>query len=159
MRISTRGRYGLRAVVDIAKKTQQDGRQIVSARSIAESQGISENYLEQILAQLKESGLLTSVRGAGGGFKLAKPPGLITAGEILRAVEGSLSPAECLDEPGENVKQKQDKKQEKKQEQKHCGCTSCDDCTAKDVLSRIYGSVTEVVDSITVLDILYGKEM
>jgi Rrf2 family protein len=143
MRISTRGRYGLRAVVDIATKTR-DGASVVSTRSIAESQGISENYLEQILSQLKERGLLTSVRGAFGGFKLRRPPNEITAGEILRAVEGSLSPAECLDEP---VKPHAS------------GCSSCDDCAAKGVLSKLYGSITEVVDSITILDILDNKSM
>ncbi|MCL2704013.1 MAG: Rrf2 family transcriptional regulator [Defluviitaleaceae bacterium] len=146
MRISTRGRYGLRAMADIAAKAR-DGAAVVSTRSIAESQSISENYLEQILAQLKERGLLKSVRGAGGGFMLTRGPGEITAGEILRAVEGSLSPAECLDEPGERAKAHSK------------GCTSCDDCAAKGVLSRVYGSVTEVVDSITILDILDSKSI
>jgi len=141
MRISTRGRYGLRAVVDIATK-MRDGAAVVSNRSIAGSQGISENYLEQIMAQLKESGIVASIRGAGGGFRLKKPPEEISAGEILRAVEGSLSPAECLDSP-----------------RSYGTCAPCEECSARGVLSLVYESVTEVVDSITVLDIMNNKHI
>ena len=146
MRISTRGRCGLRAMAYIAGK----GDTVVSTRSIAESQGISESYLEQILAALRGGGLLRSVRGAGGGFVLTRPPEKITAGEILRTVEGSLSPAECLDEPELKTKN---------QGKVPGSCASCEDCAAKGVLSKVYGSVTEVVDSITVLDILDSKSI
>lgn len=138
MRISTRGRCALRAVVFVAGR-MREGAAVVSTRSIALALGIPENYLEQIMAGLRGGGLLRSVRGAGGGFALAREPQNITAGEILRTVEGSLSPAECLDD-GE-VKAP-------------ASCAVCEDCAAKGVLSRVYGSVTEVVDSITVLDIL-----
>jgi Rrf2 family protein len=149
-------------MADIAGKIRS-GASVVSTRSIAESQGISENYLEQILSQLKEHGLVKSVRGAGGGFKLTKPPDEITAGEILRAVEGSLSPAECLDEPDEfagdgTVKSELANVKASRTGSSRSGCTSCDDCTAKGVLSKVYGSVTEVVDSITVLDIIDNKQ-
>jgi Rrf2 family protein len=142
MRISTRGRYGLRAMAYIAEKTgggnlSQD---VVSAKSVAESQGISENFLEQIIASLKQGGLLRSVRGAGGGYALAKKPGDITAGEVLRAVEGSLSPAECLDEDSTF--------------EKPASCASCDNCAARSVLSKVYDSVNETVDGITILDLI-----
>jgi len=132
--------------VDIAAKTR-NGTTVVSARSIAETQGISENYLEQILAQLKEHGLVVSVRGAGGGFKLSRGDHEITAGDVLRAVEGSLSPAECLDEP----KLRGGKKAN------NAGCTSCDNCSAKGVIIKLFNSINEVVDAITILDILDNK--
>lgn len=130
----------MRAMVYIAEKAGQ-GYDVVSAKSIAESQGISENYLEQIIAVLKNKGYLRSVRGAGGGYALTKPPQDITAGEVLRSLEGTLSPAECLDEQGDTQKS-----------QSSCG--SCENCVAKNVMSRVYSSVTEVVDSISILDIL-----
>ncbi|MDR1705301.1 MAG: Rrf2 family transcriptional regulator [Clostridiales bacterium] len=141
MKISTRGRYGLRAMAYIAEKSRE-GVGIVSARSVAESQGISENYLEQIIAALKQGGLLNSARGAGGGYTLTKSPGEITAGAVLRAVEGSLSPAECVSGGKTNKNTKKD------------GCVSCDNCAAKSVLERVFDSVNETVDAITIQDLI-----
>ena len=92
MKLSTKGRYGLRALIDLAVYSEDE---TVSIASIAARQNISESYLEQLIAKLRKAGLVTSIRGAGGGYKLAKPAEDISVGDILRALEGSLDPVEC----------------------------------------------------------------
>ena len=85
MLVSTKGRYALRAVVDIAENSCVDR---VSLRSVAERQGISDKYLEAIIKPLVVAGILASVRGKNGGYQLARPASDITAGDVIRAVEG-----------------------------------------------------------------------
>ena len=89
MEISTQGRYGVRALIDLAVN---DGSKAVSLREISERQNISERYLEQIFAELKKAGLIRSVRGAHGGYLLNKPPEEISLGDILIILEGKLVP-------------------------------------------------------------------
>lgn len=91
--ISTKGRYALRTMVDIA---QQKDEGFVSLRDIAQRQGISMKYLEQIVGQLTRAGLVKSSRGAQGGYRLARSPQEYTAGDILRVTEGELAPVACL---------------------------------------------------------------
>ena len=86
MKLSTKGRYGLRALIDLALYSENE---TVSIASISARQNISESYLEQLIAKLRKAGLVTSVRGAGGGYKLAKPASEISVGDILRALEES----------------------------------------------------------------------
>ena len=93
MKISTKGRYGLRMMIDIAMN-QNEGP--VSVRDIARRQSLSDKYLEQIITQANKAGLLKSIRGAGGGYQLSRPAKDISVGEILRVMEGSLSPVECV---------------------------------------------------------------
>ncbi len=93
MMISTRGRYALRFMIDLA---EQEGDGAVTLRAISERQGISTKYLEQIVTALNRAGLIRSVRGNQGGYLLARTPENYTAGDILRAVEGDLSPVSCL---------------------------------------------------------------
>lgn len=88
MKISTKGRYGLRAMVDLAQKSVSDH---VSLKSIAESQNISEGYLEHVFSTLKKAGLVKSIKGPQGGYILADDPSSITVGAVLRALEGDLS--------------------------------------------------------------------
>ena len=88
MKLSTKGRYGLRAIVDLASNSQ-DGAVCIS--SIAQRQNLSESYLEQLMSLLRKAGIIESVRGAGGGYRLARPPEQISVGEILRALEGDLN--------------------------------------------------------------------
>ena len=95
MLISTRGRYALRVLVDMAEH-QRDA--YVPLKEIAERQEISEKYLESIVKDLVRSGVLTGLRGKGGGYRLAKPPEDITAGAVLRLMEGTLAPVACLEE-------------------------------------------------------------
>jgi len=94
MRISTRGRYALRMMIDVANHGKA-GR--VSVKDISERQGVSVKYLEQIATVLTKAGLLLSGRGAGGGYTLARPPEKYTVGEILRTTEGKLAPVACLE--------------------------------------------------------------
>ena len=92
MKLSTKGRYGLRAMIDLASHEEEGA---VSIASISERQNISESYLEQLVRPLMKAGLLKSVRGKGGGYMMAKDPAEVRAGDILRAVEGSTAPVAC----------------------------------------------------------------
>lgn len=87
MKLSTKGRYGLRALIDLALYSENE---TVSIQSIARRQNISDSYLEQLMRKLRSAGLIVSVRGAQGGYKLARPANEISVGDVLRALEGSL---------------------------------------------------------------------
>ena len=92
MKLSTKGRYGLRAMIDLARYSEEEP---VSISSIAARQDISERYLEQLVGLLKKAGLVRSIRGATGGYILARSAADISVGDILRALEGSLEPVKC----------------------------------------------------------------
>lgn len=111
------------------------GKGPISLRVIAQKQDLSDNYLEQLFSTLKRDGLLSSVRGPQGGYMLSRPPKNITVGDILRSLEGNLAPADCVgDEEGE--------------------CRKDDSCATKLVLLKIKNSIDEVVDSITLEDMI-----
>ncbi|HUK92372.1 MAG TPA: Rrf2 family transcriptional regulator [Blastocatellia bacterium] len=93
MSVSTKSEYGLRALIYLASHT---GREAVPAREIAESWRVPIKYLEQILKQLKDSGFVESCLGVAGGYRLARPATLITAGQVIRALDGRLSPIGCV---------------------------------------------------------------
>lgn len=95
MQVSTRGRYGLRAMVDMDLHATEGP---MALRVIAERQGISESYLEQVFTSLRKSGLVRASRGAQGGYELNRSSSEITVGEILRSLEGSIVPVFCVDE-------------------------------------------------------------
>lgn len=128
MRISTKGRYGLRALIDLALYSEIEP---VSINSIALRQGISERYLEQLMTLLKKAGLIKSIRGAGGGYVLAKEIDEISVGDILRALEGNLEPVEC------SAYREED------------GCQAADKCVTKYVWQRINESINRTVDEIS----------
>lgn len=140
MKISTRGRYGLRAILDIALNSTSDA--CVPLNMVAKRQGISENYLEQIMSDLKKAKLVKSIRGAQGGYILNKEPSDISVGDILRAVEGPLNLVDCNAE----------------KEKATCGTAGCADCKAKDVWEKISDSMNDAADSIS-LQYLIDKEM
>lgn len=94
MQISTKGRYGLRAMVDMAVH-QMDGP--LALRVIAERQGISESYLEQVFTNLRKSGLVKASRGSQGGYELSRPAAEISVHQILTALEGPIAPVFCVD--------------------------------------------------------------
>lgn len=132
IKISTKGRYALRLMIDLAQHTETGYTPI---KTIAERQGISDKYLEQIISVLSRAGYVKSVRGAGGGYKLANSPESYTVGMILRLTEGSLAPVSCLD--GEvNTCERQEK------------------CPTLFIWEKIYAAVNDVVDNITLADLM-----
>lgn len=127
MKLSTKGRYGLRALIDLARYSELEP---VSISCIAERQNLSERYLEQLMSLLKKAGLVQSIRGAGGGYVLAKDAGEISVGDVLRALEGSLEPVECAGYgSGEE-------------------CAASGECVTKYVWKRINESIRRTVDEI-----------
>jgi len=144
MKVSTRSRYGLRALVELATSGDTDdkhGSACVTLKTIAERHGMSEYYLEQLFAPLKKSGLVTSVRGARGGYRLNKPPDKVTAGDVLRILEGSLSPVDCLEDDGAL-----------------CASANCENCSTKPVWERLYAGMSTVLDTITLSDLAGGTQ-
>lgn len=127
MKLSTKGRYGLRALIDLARYSEDNP---VSITSISDRQDISERYLEQLMAMMKKSGLVKSVRGAGGGYILAKDLSEISVGDVLRSLEGNLEPVECS---GLNSEE---------------GCKAADSCVTKYVWQKINDSINQTVDEI-----------
>lgn len=130
MKISTKGRYALRLMVDLAVEGRGGP---VALRDVARRQDISEKYLEQLVPPLTRAGLLKSVRGAAGGYLLTRPPEAYTAGEILRAQEGSLAPVECVDDAHP------------------CQRRGC--CPTAPLWRRIAQAVDQVVDNTTLQDL------
>jgi len=128
LKITTKGRYGLRALIDLAGYSQIEP---VSISSIATRQGISERYLEQLMTLLKKAGLIKSIRGASGGYVLAKDISEISVGDVLRALEGSLDPVECS---GFNQED---------------SCEAAGGCVTKYVWQRINESINRTVDEIS----------
>ena len=137
MKLSTRGRYGLRALIDIAMHEQEGA---VSLQSIGERQSVSPNYLEQIIRRLRQDGLVVSVRGAGGGYRLGRPADQISVGDILRSLEGSLSAVECpaVENPEAGGMQNRG----------DASCVGADVCVTKYVWKRINDAITAAVDGI-----------
>ena len=129
MKLSTRGRYGLKAMFDLALN-YGDGP--ISLTSIAERQAISVNYLEQLISPLKKASLVKSVRGAQGGYMLSKNPEEITVGIILTTLEGPLAPTDCVVVDGDDET-----------------CDHSGYCVTKVIYEKIYESITSVVNSIT----------
>ena len=127
MKLSTKGRYGLKAIIDLAIYSDEAP---VSIHSISERQEISERYLEQIIARLKKAGLVVSVRGVGGGYRLAKPAAKISVGDVLYALEGDLNPVDCKALGGSE------------------GCKNSDACLTKYVWQQINESIQNTVDHI-----------
>ena len=131
MKVSTRGRYGLRAMINIAVFENKGN---ISLRSIAEKENISEAYLEQIMVPLKKAGLVKSARGSSGGYVLGKEADEIKVGDIFRTLEGSILSSSCPEE-------------------KECRAEGCDHCVSKSVWSKMNESLIETVDSITLGDL------
>lgn len=127
MKLSTRARYGLRALIDVGLYSETE---TVSIQSIANRQNISVSYLEQLMAKLKRAGLVESTRGACGGYRLARPVEEISVGDVLRVLEGSLEAVECSGN------------------EENSSCKGADLCVAKYVWKRINDSITEAVDTL-----------
>ena len=135
MYISTKGRYGTKALFELALHY---GAGPLALREIAERQGLSEHYLEQLVAPLRKAGLVQSVRGAQGGYVLARDPSTITVGDILRVLEGPVSPTECALENFDTAR---------------C-CANPDVCPDRDVWIKVRKGIEQVVDNITLADLV-----
>ena len=135
MKLSTKGRYAVRAMLDLAQH-YKDG--LVLAKDVARRQGISERYLEHLFISLKTEGLIKSVRGAHGGFSLTKPPDKIKLIEIIRVCEGPLALVGCVVDASV--------------------CPRSSQCAARDVWSELQAAMTEVLGSKTLQDLIGSQQ-
>ncbi len=136
MKISTKGRYALRTMIDLA---MNDTGENISIKAIAARQGISTKYLEQIISTLNKAGYVKSERGANGGYRLTKKPEEYTVGMILRLTEGSLAITTCTQD-----------------EQNLCERYGC--CTTVKVWEKINKAISDVVDNITIADLVADEQ-
>ena len=130
MRVSTKGRYGTRAMLDVALHADEG---LVHLKDVAERQEVSKKYLEHLVARLEADGLLRTVRGAGGGVALVRPPSEVTLLDILQTLEGPLEPVECVDRPEV--------------------CSRAGNCGARDLWAELGSVTTEFLRSVTLEDL------
>lgn len=126
MRVSQKTEYGIRAMIYLAREFDE----VVSIRELAERESMPVNFLEQIMADLRKAGLLESVRGPRGGYRLKKTPSSISVGEVVTILEGTLSPARCESD-----------------------CSRLSGCSTRSVLKRIEKSITETLSDINLRDL------
>lgn len=131
MKLSTRGRYGTRMMVDLAFHY---GTGPILLKDIAERQEVSKKYLEHLISPLLAAGLVRSVRGARGGYILGREPAKINLAEIIQVLEGSMAPVNCVDDPGL--------------------CHRVKFCVTYEIWGKIKGAVTEVLSSVTLQDMV-----
>ncbi|MBR1607239.1 MAG: Rrf2 family transcriptional regulator [Clostridia bacterium] len=137
MKLSTRGKYGLNAMVYLASKAQEGPQPL---RAIAQTNLLPDQYLEQLLGCLRKAGLVNTVRGAQGGYQLARPAGEITVGHIIDAMEGPLQLSECAIESEPT-------------------CPNSDTCPTRRVWEYLTDSINSLLYSISLQDMLETKEM
>lgn len=132
MKISTKGRYALRMLIDLA---QHQGEGYIALKDIAARQNISKKYLEQIVPVLNSSGMLQANRGFQGGYRLAGSPKDYTVADVLRLTEGSLAPVACLD-------------------YNPIGCEHINKCSTIDMWKGLYKVITDYLEGITLQDLI-----
>lgn len=135
MKISTKGRYALRLMMEFARQPEQ----VTRLKDAAARQELSEKYLEQIVAVLSKAGFVKSIRGAQGGYLLTRAPKDYSVGDILRLTEGNMAPVVCLG-------------------QDSVACDLAERCVSRSVFSRIESAVNEVIDHITLADLLQEEQ-
>jgi Rrf2 family protein len=136
MMVSTRGRYALRVIIDLAENAG-DGH--VPMREVAERQGLSLKYLERILPLLVSANLVEGVHGKGGGYRLSKDPSKISVGEVLRITEGDIAPVACL-------------------ENNAVECEHINDCRTLPVWKGLNDRINEYLDSVSIADLVKDKQ-
>lgn len=136
MKISTKGRYATRVMLDLA---QHNTGESIKLKDIAARQDISEKYLEQIISVLNKAGYVKSVRGAQGGYRLAKAPEEYTVGMILRLTEGSMAPVACLADGADT-----------------CGRSAT--CETLAVWKNLHEAINQIIDSVTIAQLAASKE-
>lgn len=137
MMVSTKGRYALRVMMDLARHNGEDG--FVSLKEVAERQNISMKYLEAIVAMLNKAGLVASKRGKEGGYRLLRTAGEYTVAEILTLTEGSLAPVACMEETG---------------------CTACEQsslCQTLPLWQKLDSIIEDYLRAVTLEDLLNGN--
>lgn len=137
LKLSTKGRYGLQAMIELA---MHSGDGPISLKSIADRQGLSEHYLEQLISGLRKAGLVKSVRGAQGGYVLGRETDKIRIGDIIRVLEGPIAPVDCVSE-----------------EDPEC-CNKADHCVTRTIWEKVRDSIADVLDSITLADMVKDAE-
>lgn len=128
--LSSRARYATRALLDLSLR--EPGKAVL-IQDIAQSQDIPLKFLQQILASLKIAGILVSRKGPGGGYALARPPELITLGEVVRAMDGMIAPISCVS----------------KNRFKECGCPNPDTCVLREAFGEVRDAMSDVMDGTT----------
>lgn len=136
MKLTTKGRYGLKAAYILA---EQYGHGPIPIKQISERENISDSYLEQLLARMRKSDLVESVRGVQGGYQLKRSPSEITVGDILRSVEGDLNPTDCIDSA-------------------EAHCENVFRCPSRRVWLKLKKGIDDVVDSITLQDMILEED-
>ena len=140
MKLSTKGKYGLIAMTDLGKSYNRDNKEYIPLGSIANNRNISEAYLERLIAKLKKTGFVKTQRGALGGYCLAISPNNIIVSELLAILEGPLDVCGC----GNN---------------KSKGCDTFDFCVSRVIGDEIAGKIREVIDNITLDDLIKKQEI
>ncbi|MDY4833999.1 MAG: Rrf2 family transcriptional regulator [Frisingicoccus sp.] len=135
MKLSTKGRYGLRAAVALAMYAKDEP---VSISTIAAREELSESYLEQLFAKLKKAGLVHSIRGTNGGYQLSRPAEDISVGDVLRALEGNMVIVDCPDSESQ--------------------CAKYSSCVTKYVWKRINNSINDTMDAITLEELVLNSD-
>ena len=131
MKLSSRTRYGMRAILELALEY---GNAPLQIKTIADREDISNKYLEQLIAMLKSAGLVRSIRGPRGGYLLAKPPAEIPLKDVFVTLEGPMISAECLDHPE--------------------FCPRCMDCVTRDIWQDLQNAIDGVLESVTLADLV-----
>lgn len=135
MKISTKGRYALRLLVDVAVNSANGP---VSIKDVSKRENISDKYLEQIISSLNSAGMVRSIRGAQGGYLLKKRPEEITVGMVLRITEGGMSPVNCLDESEKP-------------------CERQPSCPTYKLWERLNNAIIDVIDGTTIADLIDNR--
>ncbi len=131
MKLSSRSRYGFRAILELAVEYGKGPLQI---KTIAKREDISNKYLEQLVAMLKASGLVRSIRGPKGGYELTRPPGDVKLSEVFTTLEGPVVTVECLEHPE--------------------FCPKCTECVTRDVWAKMQSAIMGVLESMTLQDLV-----
>lgn len=136
MKLSTKSRYGTRAMMDIAIHNNSRGH--ATLKDISERQSVSPKYLDHILSALRKAGLIKNVRGRNGGYLLTRPPATINLKEIIDAVEGSIAPVECVDNPSL--------------------CDRTPTCSTRDVWVQLKNAMDEILESTTLSMLIENQQ-
>lgn len=125
MKVSSKARYGLYVAVELAKNYDREG--YINVATLSQATGVTEKYLEQIIALMKKTNIVSATRGASGGYKLSRSPDVISVGQVLRAVEDNLEIVECL----------------------HGECANRSKCVARNLWAKLYDNINSYLDTIS----------